>query len=240
MLTGSPSLCYRFYPWLFLPRNDTKECFVKTDYYQWLGEKLGKRCVANLRKHGFDAEFFSDKDTACAAIVQQAAPFQRVGFGGSDTTRSLGLVQALAQQGKTVYDHWQDLDPQADLEIRLAQGRCDCFFCSANAVSATGEIVNVDGIGNRNNAMSFGPKKVVIVAGINKVVPDLEAALRRVREVAAPMRAKSLGMATPCAETGLCSDCNVAQRICRITTILHRKPMLTDISVILINESIGF
>lgn len=213
---------------------------MKADYHHWLREKLGSRCVDNLRKHGFDADFFDNRDLARQAILEKAAPYQSVGFGGSETTRSLGLVQALAKQGKTVYDHWQDRGSEADLETRLAQGRCDCFFCSANALSATGEIVNVDGVGNRNNAMGFGPKKVIIVAGINKVAPDLDAALRRVREVAAPMRAKSLGMATPCAETGLCTDCNAAQRICRITTILHRKPMLTDISLILINESIGF
>jgi hypothetical protein len=98
----------------------------------------------------------------------------------------------------------------------------------------------VDGIGNRTNGMSFGPVKVVIVAGMNKVTPDLDSALRRVREIAAPMRAKSLGMQTPCAETGICNDCNAPQRICRITTILHRKPMLTDLSVVLINQALGF
>ena len=98
----------------------------------------------------------------------------------------------------------------------------------------------MDGVGNRTSAMAFGPKKVVIVAGMNKVTQDLESALRRVKEVAAPMRAKSLNMETPCAETGVCSDCNVPQRICRVTTILHRKPMLTDVSVILIKEDLGF
>ena len=126
------------------------------------------------------------------------------------------------------------------MDIRLSQGRCDCFFCSANAISATGEIVNVDGVGNRTNGMSFGPRKVVVVAGMNKVTPDLDSALRRVREVAGPLRAKSFGMQTPCAETGVCTDCNAPQRICRITTILHRRPMLTDISVILVNEAMGF
>jgi len=126
------------------------------------------------------------------------------------------------------------------LEIRLNQGRCDCFFCSANAISATGEIINVDGVGNRNNAMTFGTKKVIIAAGVNKIRPDMESALRRIKEIAAPMRAKSLNMQTPCAQTGICTDCNSPQRICRVTTILHRKPMLTDISVILINEILGF
>jgi hypothetical protein len=88
--------------------------------------------------------------------------------------------------------------------------------------------------------MTFGPKKVVVVAGMNKVTQDLDTAVGRIRDVAGPMRAKSLNMETPCAETGQCSDCNVPQRICRITTILHRKPMLTDVSVVLINEALGF
>jgi hypothetical protein len=88
--------------------------------------------------------------------------------------------------------------------------------------------------------MAFGPKKVIIAAGINKVTADLESALRRVTEISAPMNAKSLGMETPCAESGICSDCNTPQRLCRITTILHRKPMSTDISVYLINEDLGF
>ena len=83
-------------------------------------------------------------------------------------------------------------------------------------------------------------EKVVIIAGMNKVALDLESALKRVKEVAGPMRAKSLNMETPCAETGICNDCNAPQRICRITTILHRKPMLTDVSVVLINEDLGF
>jgi len=167
--------------------------------------------------------------------------YETFGFGGSDTTRKLGVLEELRGMGKTIYDHWQSgLSKEDDLDIRLQQGRCDCFFCSANAVSATGEIINVDGVGNRTNAMTFGPEKVVIVAGMNKVTPDVESALKRVREVAGPMRAKSLGMETPCAETGVCNDCNAPQRICRVTAILHRKPMLTDISVVLVNQSLGF
>ena len=88
--------------------------------------------------------------------------------------------------------------------------------------------------------MTFGCPKVVIIAGINKVTSTLDSALARIREVAAPMRARSLDMETPCAETGRCTDCNAPQRICRITTILHRKPMMTDVSVVLINEPLGF
>jgi L-lactate utilization protein LutB len=211
------------------------------DYHGWLNTKLGERCVKNLKSHGFDACFVADADEARDLILQLTADFVSFGFGGSDTTRSLGLIEMLVKQGKEVFDHLAEgFDLATSLENRKAQMRSDCFFCSANALSMTGEIVNVDGVGNRTNAMSFGPKKVIVVAGINKVTPDLNSALARVQQVAGPMRAKSLGMPTPCAETGICNDCNVPQRICRITTILHRKPMLTDMSVVLVNKNMGY
>ncbi len=210
-------------------------------YREWLGSKLAEKCLNNLKKHGFDACFVPATEDARLVILEMVSGYDTFGFGGSDTTRSLKIIEALKRKKKTIYDHWQaGLTKEQDLKIRLQQGRCDCFFCSANAVSATGEIVNMDGIGNRNNSMTFGPKKVVIVVGINKLTPDLESAIARVRNIAAPMRAKSLGLQTPCAETGVCNDCNAPQRICRITTILHRKPMQTDVSVIIVNQVMGY
>ncbi len=209
--------------------------------HAWLWEKTAGKCIKNLEKHGFDAHFAPDVSTAAAKVMEIVEPYDSFGFGGSSTTRALGVIETLKNQGKTVHDHWQaDLSKKEDLAIRLAQGRCDCFFCSANAISVTGEVVNVDGVGNRTNAMTFGTQKVIIVAGMNKVTPDLESALNRIRLVAGPMRAKSLNMKTPCAESGFCMDCNAPQRICRITTILHRRPMLTDVSIILIGQSLGF
>jgi L-lactate utilization protein LutB len=214
---------------------------MEENYHTWLWEKLAEKCVKNLKKHAFDAHFVSNEEEARSLIIDMVSGYETFGFGGSDTTRSLGVLEELKARGKTIYDHWvKGHNLEEDIDLRLQMGRCDCFFTSANAVSAEGEVVNVDGVGNRTSAMAFGPKKVVIVAGMNKVTHDLESALRRVREVAAPMRAKSLNMETPCAETGVCNDCNVPQRICRITTILHRKPMLTDVSVILVNKAMGF
>lgn len=212
-----------------------------TPYREWLDEQVGRKCVENLKKHGFDAHFAEDGETARDMVLEWADRYETFGFGGSDTTRSLGLHTDLAARGKTVLDHLSSgFKLEESLACRKAQAGCDCFLCSANAVSVTGEIVNVDGVGNRTNAMSFGPQKVVIVAGVNKIAHSLEAALKRVREIAAPMRAKSLGLKTPCAETGFCVDCNTPQRICNITTILHRKPMLTDISVVIVNERMGY
>lgn len=210
-------------------------------YQEWLWEKWGERCVANLKKHGFEAHFVHDREQARALILDLVRDCESFGLAGSDTTRALGLAEALKERGKVVYDHWQEgLSKEEDHDIRLRQGRSDGFLCSANAISLTGEIVNVDGIGNRTSGMAFGPKKVVVVAGMNKVAPDLNAALARVKEIAGPMRAKSLRMETPCAETGVCNDCNAPQRICRITTILHRKPFQTEVHVVLIKEALGF
>lgn len=214
---------------------------MENKYQKWIWKKQGEKCVNNLKKNGFDARFVSTSDQACLVILDRILSYKTFGFGGSDTTREIGILDALKNKGKTIYDHWPpNPDGVADLDIRLKQGRCDCFICSANAISVQGEIVNVDGVGNRTSAMCFGPKKVVIVAGMNKVRPDLESALNRVHEIAGPMRAKSLEMKTPCAETGVCSNCNSPQRICRITTILHRQPMLTDIMVVLVNQELGF
>ena len=214
---------------------------MENQYKSWLWEKLAEKTVKNLKKHQFDAYFFQSSDEAFTFIMDTVSGHETFGFGGSDTTHTLNLPDALEKKGKTVYDHNKEgLSPEQNVDFRKKQFSSDCFFCSANAISATGEIVNVDGVGNRTNAMSFGPKKVIIVAGMNKVAHDLESALKRIREVAGPMRAKSLGMDTPCAKTGICEDCNAPMRICRITTILHRKPMMTDVSVVLINEELGY
>lgn len=211
------------------------------DYNQWLGQKQAEKCVDNLNKHGFNALLFQNCTEARTYVLKTISEYNSFGFGGSDTTRKLDIIDTLKKEKKTVYDHWEsDLSAETSLNVRRNQSACDCFFCSANAISVTGEIVNVDGVGNRTNAMSFGPGKVMIIAGINKLTMDIQTALQRVRDIAGPMRAKSLGMQTPCAETGICTDCNSPQRICRITTILHRKPMLTDITVIIINEALGF
>ncbi|MFP4158681.1 MAG: lactate utilization protein [Desulfobacterales bacterium] len=213
---------------------------TNAQYHTWLWEKLGHQTIENLKKRGFTGHFLSSADEARDFIEEVVKDYNSFGFGGSATARALELPSTLKQQGKNVYDHWEPQADESDLTLRLKQGRCDCFICSANAISATGEIVNVDGVGNRTNAMTFGCPNVIIIAGMNKVTMDLESALRRVREVAGPMRARSLNMNTPCAETGICTDCNSPQRICRITTILHCKPMMTDITVVLVNQTLGF
>lgn len=207
----------------------------------WLLERRAHRCVENLAKHRFDAHFLESGAEVTKHVKPLLEAAATVGFGGSDTVRSLGLHTLAAEMGKTLFDHHRpDLSYDETLAMRKGQQGCDLFFTSANALSETGEIINVDGIGNRTSAMAFGPSRVVVVAGTNKIASDLHGALRRIREVAGPMRAKSLGVETPCAVTGVCSDCNAPMRICNITTILHRKPMLTDVTVLIVGEELGY
>ena len=197
--------------------------------------------VKELRKHRFDAHFFQTRDSLLKFIFDNSHDATTVGVAGTHTVRALGIVTMFEEAGKTVYDHWKFKPGDPDeLECRKKQLTCDLFVTSANAVTMTGEIVNKDGCGNRINAMTFGPKRVIVVVGRNKVVTDLDAALTRIEEVAAPIRAMSLNRNTPCVKTAQCMDCDSPERICSITSIIHRRPMMTDLKVAIISEDLGY
>ena len=200
-----------------------------------------KKTIESLRAHAFPVEYVAGRKEAVELVLQYISADAAVGVGGSLTIRDLGLIEALTKRGNTVYDHSAEgLAPQEALATRIKQMTCDCFLCSVNAIARTGELVSIDGVGNRINAMNFGPKKVIIVAGINKIAEDLPRAIERVRNVAAPQNARRLGLALPCAKTGRCEDCNSPQRICRSILIMERRPLLTDITIVLVNEELGY
>jgi hypothetical protein len=111
---------------------------------------------------------------------------------------------------------------------------------SANAITLDGQIVNVDSLGNRVAAMIFGPKKVIIVAGINKIVRNVADGQERIKMIAAPLNVKRIGHRNPCIQTGQCMDCQLPTRICNITTIMHKKPAATDVHVLIIGDCMGF
>lgn len=211
------------------------------DLKKWHYEKKIARTVKALESNFFPAEYFTNRESLLKRIVEQTKQGDKIGFGGSVTIRELGIVEQMKKTGVVVLDHWRDgLESHDIAAIRISQLTADLFLTSANAITEKGEIVNIDGIGNRVNAMTFGPKKVIVVAGINKIVYDIEAAIDRIKKVAAPMNAKRLNLPLPCAETGYCHDCNSDKRICRIVSILLKKPGQTDISVYLINEELGY
>jgi hypothetical protein len=161
--------------------------------------------------------------------------------GGSLTVRELGILEKLEAEGHTLYNHWKPgLSKENILEIRKSQMTSDLFLSSANAITLNGELVNIDGIGNRVNSTNFGPGKVILVVGYNKIVEDVQEAIKRIKNVAAPLNARRLNIDVPCAKAGKCVDCNSPNRICRVIVIHERKPSLTDILIILVGEELGY
>ncbi len=204
----------------------------------WHLEVRAKKCVEALRKNGFDAAFLPTQDEVRARILEASEKAQTIGFGGSLTIAELGIHELLAARGKTLLDHGR-VPPEAKAAVRLSQLTCDLFLTGTNAVTLSGCLVNLDMNGNRTNAMTFGPKKILVVAGGNKVVADVNDAVRRIKTVAAPRNAKRLKLSTPCAASGICEDCDSPQRICRVYSIIERKPPHSDISVLLCGDPLG-
>ncbi len=202
-------------------------------------ESRARQTVKALSKNEFDARFFYTSGEAVSTILEIIPPGSRVGAGGSVTLQEIGILQTLAERGDEVVYHRPDMDPLKSLEVRKEAISCPYFLCSANAITMRGEIVNVDGIGNRVSGTIFGPQTVFIVAGVNKIVSDLDEGISRVRNVAAPANARRLGIDVPCVEKGRCVNCKVPSNICRVTVIMSRRPMLTNVKVFIIGESLG-
>ncbi len=207
----------------------------------WFYETMVNESIKNLKKHDFEALFAVDRLAACEEILKRVPSDKTIGVGGSVTIREIGIIDKLKKQGNIIYDHWQDdLSKEESLRIRKTQQSSNIYLTSANAITITGEIINIDGFCNRISTMAFGPDEVIFVAGKNKLVRDVKEGIERVKNIAAPMNAKRFGADTPCATLGRCVDCNSPQRICRGTLILERRPFATKMLVIIVMEDLGF
>ena len=208
---------------------------------QWHHEMRGKKAVSALEKNGFTATYFSDRASAAAHVLMLVPDGASVGFGGSMTIQAMDIRQQLTKKGCTLLDHAKDgLTPEERNAVRRKQLSAKVFVCSSNAVTMQGVIVNVDGTGNRVAAMMFGPERVIIAVGTNKLVNTLDEAHARIKTVAAPVNNKRINHPNPCVESGKCMDCQNKSRICNLTTIMHRCPPLTDIHVLVICEELGY
>jgi len=212
-----------------------------TETKEWHTEKMIGRTLKSLKSNYFDAVSFTKREELVNAVLSYVKPKMKVGFGGSITIRELGIVERLKKEDVTLLDHWKEGLAKEEIDkIRMQQLTSDLFISGANAITEKGEIINIDGFGNRINSITFGPKKVIIIVGYNKIVPDIDAGLERIKRIAAPINAKRLNLTLPCTETGYCHDCKSEARICRVISIIQRKPYSTDISIFLMNEKLGF
>jgi len=208
---------------------------------QWHYETLGKAACEALKKNGFEAVYAANGVEALAKVAAMIKSGMKIGFGGSMTVKALGIPDRAVAAGAQILDHnAPGLDKEQKLEIMRAQLTCDLFISGSNAITLEGDIVNVDGNGNRVAALTFGPKKTVVVVGANKITRDLDEALARVETMAAPMNNKRLDRPNPCVKSGQCMDCQGETRICRAYQILRRKPSLSDFTVVVVGESLGF
>lgn len=202
-------------------------------------------CAEALRRHHFDAEVVDDTTKAAErirAIIESEAP-EVVAFGDSITMRATGIIEWLRTEPRyKLLDGFDAAMPRPErLEIRRQALLCDLFITGINAVTSDGTLHWLDMVGNRIAPIAFGPRKVILVAGRNKVVANRAEAEERIRTIAAPQNvARHPGFRTPCAVTGRCSDCNSPDRICNTRMEMLRCQPEDRISVLLIDEELGF
>ena len=208
---------------------------------KWHNETIGKKVVESLKNNHFTAYYVNDRNEAHDLLLELIPEdYETIGLGGSITIRELDILDSLEKRGHKLLDHNSVSDPEEKQSIRRQQLISDCFLCSLNAVTLDGQIYNMDGIGNRISAITFGPRKVIMVAGINKITKDLDSARERIAFFAGPMNSKRLNAPNPCTETGMCMNCKGKERICNVSHIMHKKPKETDINIIIVGESLGF
>lgn len=204
---------------------------------------LETRCATaaeGLRKRGMDARVVRDREAAAAEVLSIIPAGAEVGCGGSVTVRELGLLEKLRERGDSVFVHEPTMSFEESNEVRKRALVCPYYLSSSNAITLKGELVNVDGVGNRVCGITYGPGTVVIVAGANKLTADLDEAMARIRGVAAPANAMRYNLDLPCVKRGQCADCRSEVSICRVTTITSMRPILTDLKVILVPDELGF
>lgn len=204
-------------------------------------DKLAQRIIKTFSARGFDIRYCPDSASVVETALSLIPAGDSVGWGGSDTIRSIGLTQAIHDAGSyTVIDRDRAPDLQTRYEMHRQTLLCDTFLMSTNAFSEDGHLVNIDSVGNRIAALSFGPKSVIVVVGMNKVVKTLREAIGRARNTAAPINAQRFDLKTPCSVTGSCADCQSATSICGYIHLTRISNPAGRIKIILVGENLGF
>lgn len=203
-------------------------------------EKRAQVLVKNLKSRHFDAYYCPDSASALAKALELIPEGASVGWGGALSAQQIGLIDAVKSGSFAAIDRDAATTPE---ERTQALKRCltaDVFLCGANALSLDGQMVNIDGTGNRVAAIAYGPDMILVIAGMNKVCDTLEDAVTRARTIAAPMNKQRFPFKTPCEVTGACADCKSEESICNQILITRNCRPAGRIKFILVGEELGF
>ncbi|MDD3192515.1 MAG: lactate utilization protein [Oscillospiraceae bacterium] len=201
-------------------------------------DKRIEKTVENLKKNQMEAYYVQTCAEAVELVDRLCQPGETVAVGGSMTLFEAGIIDHI-NSGK--YHHLNRYDQGADVSRMMRDAfSADTYFTSTNALTEEGELYNVDGNGNRVAAMLFGPRQVIVVAGYNKIVEDMDAAVRRVEKVAAPANVARLGLASPCAQTGECVHCRSKGRICCDYVRMGMQRTPGRVKVIIVGQQLGY
>lgn len=203
-------------------------------------ELLGKSMIPALEKRKFEAYYCPTAKEALEKALSLIPERSLIAWGGSATIRDIGLTKAVHEGNYEVIDRDLAKTPEEMYELHRKGLLCDYYLTSTNAISQDGVLVNVDGTGNRVAAMTFGPKNVIIICGMNKVAPTVDDAIARARGYAAPLNAMRFMGKTPCAVTGSCHNCTSLDCICNQILITRMSKPKNRIKIILVGEEIGF
>ena len=200
-------------------------------------ELLSKKIIDGLKSRNMTGYYAKDKEEALKIALSLIPKGSKVAMGGCASAVEIGLVDAVKSPEYNYIDRAAATDKRA---AELAAYDADVFLGSSNAITEDGILVNIDGNANRVSAYAFGPKKLVLVVGMNKVAPDIDAALKRARNVAAPINTQRFGISTPCTATGSCMNCKSPDTICCQFLITRYSRHKDRIHVILVNDTVGF
>ena len=203
-------------------------------------ENLAKTLIKKLNMRAMEGHYCASKEEVMPLIKSLLTPGCSVAWGGSETIKEVGFFEALKDSDYVVYDR---MAPKTPEEVRKMYGKiatCDYFFMSSNAITLDGELVNIDGNGNRVACLIHGPQNVIVVAGMNKIVPDVKAGIERTQNVAAPPNGVRLNTETPCATLGHCGNCLKEKCMCCEVVITRKSRVPNRIKLILVGEELGF
>ena len=206
-----------------------------------IGKAQAMKVQKSLIARQFDCQSVEDEKEACSSVKRLIPANSSVALGGSMTLEEIGMLDELKKMPIQLQDRYApDLSKQQRDEILRQAFTSDVYLMGTNAITLNGELLNVDGTGNRVAALCFGPKKVVIVVGMNKLVLDEEAGWSRIRRIAAPANCVRLNKKTPCASVGYCQNCASDQRICNQFVKIERCRYKDRISVIIVLKDLGY